>query len=264
MRGIICASTILAAAAAFAQPMGGQVDYMAGATKCQGYLAYDLAKQGKRPGILIVHDWNGIDTYEEGRAVQLAKMGYVAFCADIYGKGVRPKTVQENGQLAGKYKGDRKLFRERLQAALDELKKDPNVDPTKVVAIGYCFGGTGVLEMARAGMDVKGVVSFHGGLDAAPGFEANAARPESNGIAVKAKVLVCHGADDPFVPPAQVEAFKKEFATADMEFVAYPGAVHAFTEPHAGNDNTTGAAYNKAADEGSWAKMKAFFASLFN
>lgn len=242
------------AALAMAQPMGGQVDYMAGDTKCQGYLAYDMGRTGKRPGILIVHDWNSIDAYEEGRAIQLAKMGYVAFCADIYGKGVRPKTVQENGQLAGKYKGDRKLFRERLEAALVELKKDPHVDPANIVAIGYCFGGTGVLEMARAGMDVKGVVSFHGGLDSAPGFEAGQIKP---------KVLVCHGADDPFVPAAQVDAFKKEFASADMEFVAYRGAVHSFTEPASGNDPSTGAAYNKAADEGSWIKLKAFLKALF-
>lgn len=254
MRGTLFAVGLCATSIGFSQAMGGQVDYMAGDTKCQGYLAYDMSRAGKRPGILIVHDWNSIDAYEEGRAVQLARMGYVAFCADIYGKGVRPKTVQENGQLAGKYKADRTLFRQRLQAALDELRKDPNVDPSNIVAIGYCFGGTGVLEMARAGMDVKGVVSFHGGLDAAPGFEAGA---------VKAKVLVCHGADDPFVPAAQVEAFKREFAKADMEFVAFPGAVHSFTEPAAGNDNSKGAAYNKAADEGSWIKMKAFFGKVF-
>lgn len=236
------------------QPMGGQVDYMSGDTKCQGYLAYDMAKSGKRPGVLIVHDWNSIDAYEEGRAMQLAKMGYVAFCADIYGKGVRPKTPQESGQLAGKYKNDRQLYRERLSAALAALKDDPNVDPTKIAVIGYCFGGTGALEVARAGMDVKGVVSFHGGLDASTGFEAGP---------MIAQVLVCHGADDPFVPAAQVEAFKKEFANATMEFVSYPGAVHSFTEPNAGNDPSKGAAYNKAADEGSWAKMKEFLAKIF-
>lgn len=241
------------ASAALPQTMGAQIDYKAGETVCQGYLAFDMAKQGKRPGVLIVHDWNGIDEYEEGRAIQLAKLGYVAMCADIYGKGNRPKSVQENGAFASKYKGDRALFRERLKGALDELKKDPNVDATRVVAIGYCFGGTGVLEMARAGMDVKGIVSFHGGLDAGSGFEA---------ANVATKVLVCHGADDPFVPPAQVDAFKKEFGSADLEFESYAGAVHAFTEPKAGNDPKTGAAYNKAADEKSWAKMREFFARV--
>ncbi len=236
-----------------AQTMGAQIDYKAGETLCQGYLAFDMGKQGKRPGVLIVHDWNGIDAYEEGRAIQLAKMGYVAMCADIYGKGNRPKTNEENGAFAGKYKGDRALFRERLKGALDELKKDPNVDASKIIAIGYCFGGTGVLEMARAGMDVRGVVSFHGGLDAAAGFEASSIAP---------KVLVCHGADDPFVPPVQVDTFKQEFASADMTFIAYPGAVHAFTEPKAGDDPKKGAAYNKAADDKSWADMKAFFAKV--
>ncbi len=237
------------ATAGFSQTMGAQIDYKAGDTTCQGYLAFDMAKQGKRPGVLIVHDWNGIDEYEEGRAIQLAKLGYVAMCADIYGKGNRPKTVQENGAFASKYKGDRSLFRERLKGALDELKKDPRVDASKVVAIGYCFGGTGVLEMVRAGMDVRGVVSFHGGLDAAAGFEATT---------ITAKVLVCHGADDPFVPAAQVEAFRKEFASAELEFEAYPGAVHSFTEPKAGNNPKSGAAYNKEADEKSWAKMREF------
>jgi len=239
---------------AMSQTMGAQIDYKAGDAICQGYLAFDMAKQGKRPGILIVHDWNGIDEYEEGRAIQLAKLGYVALCADIYGKGNRPKNVQENGAFASKYKGDRALYRERLAGALAELKKDPNVDPNRVVAIGYCFGGTGVLEMARAGMDVKGVVSFHGGLDSAPGFEA---------ASISAKVLVCHGADDPFVPAAQVEAFKKEFGSADLQFEAYPGAVHSFTEPKAGDNPKSGAAYNKAADLKSWATMRAFLTTLF-
>jgi dienelactone hydrolase len=236
------------------QVMGGPLDYKVGTTDCQGYVAVDTMKSGKRPGILIIHDWNGIDAYEQGRAAQLAKLGYVAMCADIYGKGVRPKNAQESGAQASKYKSDRALFRERLMGALEVLKKDPNVDPNKVAAIGYCFGGTGVLELARMGADLRGVVSFHGGLDANPDMKAGPVIPS---------VLVLHGADDPFVPPAQVSDFRKEFAQAKMEFVAYPGAVHAFTEPNAGNDKSTGAAYNKAADEGSWAKMKAFFSEIF-
>jgi dienelactone hydrolase len=246
--------TLALAAGAGAQVMGGPIDYKAGNTPCQGYIAVDTLKQGKRPGILIVHDWNGIDEYEMGRAAQLAKMGYVAMCADIYGKGVRPKTVDESGAQASKYKGDRALYRERLMAALEVLKKDPSVDPNRVAAIGYCFGGTGALELARMGADLKGIVSFHGGLDADPNMKAGPIIP---------RILICHGADDPFVPPAQVSDFKKEFAQANMEFVSYPGAVHAFTEPHAGDLKMEGVAYNKAADEGSWAKMKQFFAEIF-
>ncbi len=239
---------------AYSQVMGGEIDYTSAGTICQGYLAKDLNKAGKRPGILIVHDWNGVDGYEESRAVQLAKLGYVALCADIYGKGVRPKNAQESGAQAGKYKSNRTLYRERLQSALDELKKDPNVDPNHVVAIGYCFGGTGVLEMARAGMAVQGVVSFHGGLDADPNMMAGT---------VTSKVLVLNGGDDQSATPEKVAALQKEFAGANIEIVAYPGAVHAFTVPTAGNDPSKGVAYNKDADEKSWAKMKTFFSALF-
>ncbi len=139
---------------AHGQVMGGPVDYKVGTTDCQGYVAVDTMKSGKRPGILIIHDWNGIDEYEQSRAAQLAKMGYVALCADIYGKGVRPKNNDESGAQASKYKANRALYRERLMGALELLKKDPNVDPNKVAAIGYCFGGTGVLELARMGADL--------------------------------------------------------------------------------------------------------------
>ena len=238
---------------AFGQATGVPVNYKVGTTECQGYVAADPSLKGKRPGVLIIHDWNSIDAYEEGRAIQLAKMGYVALCADIYGKGVRPKTADQSGAQASRYKANRVLFRERLMGALEVLKKDPRVNPAKVVAIGYCFGGTGVLELARMGADLRGVVSFHGGLDAAPNMKAGPVIPS---------VLVCHGADDPFVPASQVSDFKKEFSAAKLEFVSYPGAVHSFTEPDAGNDPKTGVAYNKAADEGSWIKMKKFFAEI--
>ncbi|MEQ1932983.1 MAG: dienelactone hydrolase family protein [Fimbriimonadaceae bacterium] len=236
-----------------AQVMGGPVDYKSGNTACQGYLAVDTLKSGRRPGILIIHDWNSIDDYEMSRATQLAKMGYVAMVADIYGKGVRPTTTDESGKQASKFKSDRMLFRDRLRSALEVLQKDSSVDPNKIVAIGYCFGGTGVLELARMGADLKGIVSFHGGLDAASGLEAGPIIP---------RVLVCHGADDPFVPAAQIVDFKAEFKAAKMEFVSYAGAVHSFTNPAAGADKASGAAYNKAADDASWAKMKAFLAEV--
>ena len=227
------------------------VEYKAGDVACEGWHAYDTAKQGRRPAVLIIHQWTGLSDNEKMRAKMLAELGYNVFAADIYGEGIRPQPP-EAGKEAGKYKGDRALYRARLNAALEVLKKDERTDATKIGAIGYCFGGTGVLELVRGGADVKGVVSFHGGLGTPTPQDAKN---------IKAEVLVCHGADDPFVPPGEVVAFKKEMKDAGVkyEFIAYPGAVHAFTQKGAGNDNSKGAAYNKDADEKSWASMKAFF-----
>ncbi len=232
------------------------IEYKQGDTVLEGFLAYDGASDKPRPGVLLVHDWMGVGDYAKSRAKQLAELGYVAFAADIYGKGVRPADAKEASALAGKYKGDRALYRERLQAGLAQLTSNQLVAPGQVAAIGYCFGGTGVLEVARSGQNVKGVVSFHGGLGSpTPGDAKN----------VKGRVLVLHGADDPFVKPDEVAAFKKEMEDAKVkyEFVAYPGAVHSFTRPDAGNDNSKGAAYNEAADKQSWAAMKKFFGELF-
>lgn len=232
------------------------VEYQQGDTPLEGFLAYDDATSAPRPGVLVVHDWMGVGDYAKSRAKQLAELGYVAFAADIYGKGVRPADAKAAGELAGKYKGDRGLYRERLKAALAQLTANKLVAPGKVAAIGYCFGGTGVLELVRDGAMVKGVVSFHGGLSSPSPQDARN---------IKAPVLVLHGADDPFVKPDEVAAFKKEMEDAGVkyEFVAYPGAVHSFTRPDAGNDNSKGAAYNEAADKASWIAMKDFFAKIF-
>jgi dienelactone hydrolase len=232
------------------------IEYKQGNTSLEGFLAYDDANTKPRPGVLLVHDWMGVGDYAKSRAKQLAELGYVAFAADIYGKGVRPTNPQEAGALAGKYKGDRALYRERLKAGLAQLTGNKLVAPGEVAAIGYCFGGTGVLEVARSGADVKGIVTFHGGLSTPTPEDAKN---------IKCPVLVLHGADDPFVKPDEVAAFKKEMADAHVkyEFVAYPGAVHAFTRPDAGNDNSKGAAYNEAADKQSWAAMKKFFGEIF-
>jgi dienelactone hydrolase len=210
----------------------------------------------KVPGVLVIHQWMGLTGHERMIADRLAALGYVAVAADIFGEGVRPKDVREAQAQASLYKGDRALYRRRIRAALDALKAQPGVDPGRLAVIGFCFGGTGALEAARAGMPVAGVVSFHGGLDAAPDPEA---RPFS------AKVLVCHGADDPNVPPKDVAAFHDEMrrVKADYTFIAYGGAVHAFTQKEAGNDNSKGAAYNEAAARRSWAHMKDFFAEIF-
>jgi dienelactone hydrolase len=232
------------------------IEYKSGDTTCEGFLAYDDAVKTPRPGVLIIHQWKGLGDYEKKRAEMIAGLGYVAFCADIYGKGVRPRDVKDAAAMAGKFKSDRALYRERLTAASAVLSKQPKVDPARLGAMGYCFGGTGALELARSGAPMLGVVSFHGGLNTpAP---ADAKR-------IKGRVLVLHGADDPFVPPAEVAAFKDEMETADVKYnlVAYPGAVHSFTHWDAGTDNATGAAYNKDADEKSWAAMTTFWAELF-
>lgn len=244
----------LAFSSAKAEIKESAVAYQAGDVACEGWHAYDSAKEGKRPAVLIIHQWTGVSENEKMRARLLAELGYNVFAADIYGKGVRPQPPAA-GQEAGKYKGDRALYRARLKAALDVLRADERTDTSQIAAIGYCFGGTGVLELARDGAEVKGVVSFHGGLGTPTPADAKN---------IKAEVLVCHGADDPFVPPAEVEGFHKEMKDAGVkyEFVAYPGAVHSFTQKAAGNDNSKGAAYNAAADEKSWQAMKEFFAKV--
>jgi dienelactone hydrolase len=231
------------------------VTYKQGNTELEGYLAYDDSNTRSRPGIMVVHDWNGLDGYEEGRTRMLAELGYVAFAVDIYGKGIHPTTDKENGELAGKYKSDRPLYRARLQAGLDELKAQRFVDTSRIAAIGYCFGGTGVLELARSGADIKGIVSFHGGLDSDTNDAAN----------IRCKVNIQHGELDPLSPLKQVNDLKKELDAAHVDYsvTLYANAVHAFTEKDAGNDPSKGVAYNELADKRSWTAMKAFFNELF-
>lgn len=227
-----------------------KIEYKQGDATLEGYLAYDDAKTGSRPGILIVHDWNGLDEYEEMRARQLAELGYVAFAADIYGKGVRPKNAQESGAEAGKYRSNPALFRARLQAGIDELRKQQSVDTKKVAAIGYCFGGGGVLELARSGADVTGVVSFHGAL--------GTTMPAKAGD-VKAKVMVIHAAQDPSCPRELFDKFLDEMkdAKVDYQTVVYNLNVHPFTV-------VGGPSYDATADRRSWAAMKTFFDEIFH
>ncbi|MEZ5325255.1 MAG: dienelactone hydrolase family protein [Verrucomicrobiales bacterium] len=231
-----------------------EVIYGDDAAPLNGYFAApaDLKADEMRPGILVIHDWTGLQEYAKERTRQLAELGFIAFAADVYGKGVRPANPQECGVQAGIYKSDRTLFRKRLNAALDVLKKHKHCDSENLAAIGYCFGGTGVIELARSGADVKGIVSFHGGLDSP--------KPE-DGKNIKAKVLICHGADDPYVPEESIDAFVKEMndAGVDWQMISYSGAVHSFTKPDAGDDNSKGAAYNKNADKRSWEHMRTFF-----
>lgn len=232
------------------------VEYRQGDARLVGYLAYPKDAKGSLPGVLVVHEWLGLNDYAKRRADQLAELGYVAFAADIYGDGKIITDTKEAGKLSGSYKKDRPLLRARVAAALATLKAQPGVATDKIAAIGYCFGGTTVLELARSGVNVAGVVSFHGGLDTpAPQDARN----------IRAKVLALHGADDPYVPADQVAAFENEMRQggADWQLIAYGGAVHGFTNPANGSDNSKGAAYNAAADARSWAAMQQFFGELF-
>ena len=232
------------------------VKYSAGDTECVGFLAYDDAASGKRPGVLISPEWMGLNDYARSRAKQLAEMGYVALALDPYGAGKNAADVKQASEWSGALKKDRKTLRARAMAALETLKKQERVDTNKIAAIGYCFGGTTVLELARAGAPIAGVVSFHGGL--------STDMPATAG-GVKAKVLVCHGADDPFVPEAEVQAFQKEMrdAKADWSLVAYGNTVHSFTNPGASAAGLQGVAYNESSDKRSWQAMTDFFAELF-
>lgn len=232
------------------------VEYKQGDAMLEGLSVYDDSISGKRPGVLVVHQWKGLGDYEKKRAEMLAKLGYNVFAVDIYGKGVRPKDPKEASAQAGKYKGDRTLLRERVKAGLEQLRQNSNTDPKHIAAIGYCFGGTTVLELARSGADISGVVSFHGGLSTPTPADAKN---------IKCKVLALHGADDPNVPQKEVEGFEQEMrdANADWQLVAYGGAVHSFTDWNAGNNNSKGSAYNEKADKRSWEAMKQFFAEIF-
>jgi dienelactone hydrolase len=234
------------------------VEYKQDGAVLEGFHVYDDAVTGKRPAVLVVHQWTGLGNYEKKRARMLAELGYNVFAADVYGKGVRPPAPGPAGEEAGKYKNDRALYRGRLMAALEVLQKDERTDPARIAAIGYCFGGAGALELARAGAPLSGVVSFHGSLDAGEGFAAKA------GVKMP-RILVLHGAADPYSPAAQVADLEKEMkaAGADMKVVLYDGAVHAFTQPQAGDDPSKGAAYNAEADRKSWEAMKNLFAEIF-
>lgn len=232
------------------------VEYRHGDTVLEGVVTYDDARSGPRPAVLVIHQWKGLSDYEKKRSRMLAELGYVAFAADIYGRGVRPPTPEEAGREAGKYKADRGLLQARAKSALDQVRRLPQVDGRRVAAIGYCFGGTAALELARSGADVSGVVSFHGGL-------ANPT-PE-NARQIRARVLALHGADDPFVPAAEVAGFEDEMrkARVDWQLVSYGGAVHSFTDWSADGSFNPGAKYQEAADRRSWEAMKTFFAEIF-
>jgi len=253
---VILIMVLMATVTIKAEVMTKEVLYNDDGVELEGFLAWDNSFSGQRPGVLVVHEWTGLNDYTKSRCRQLAGMGFVAFAVDMYGKGIRPQNREEAAQQATIYRSDRPLMRRRVRAGLEVLLNNELCDTKRVAAIGYCFGGGTVLELARSGADISGVVSFHGNLDTPdPSVAKN----------IKCKILVCHGADDPHVPFEQVEAFFKEMRAAgvDFQFIAYSGAVHSFTNPSAGDDPSRGAAYNAVADRRSWAHMKLFFAELF-
>lgn len=248
-------STLLAIGISNAEIVTKTIEYESADATCEGWHAYDDSVEGTRPSVLIVHQWTGLTDYEKMRAEMLAKLGYNVFALDIYGKGIRPQPP-EAGEMAGKYKGDRDLYRERLTDGLAVLKGLPQTDTDKLAAIGYCFGGTGVLELARSGAEIDGVVSFHGGLGTPTPEDAKD---------IVCEVVALHGAVDPYVPVDEVHDFHSEMLDANVAytFTAYPDAVHAFTQKFAGDDPSKGAAYNAEADARSWEAMKNFFVRIF-
>jgi dienelactone hydrolase len=257
-------TTFTLAAVALLSPVTGAiaavktetVEYKLGSQTLKGFVAYDDAVTVKRPGVLVVPEWWGLDDYAKARAQQLAELGYVAFAADYYGDGKTTTQANDAAAMATPVRSDPGKFRALGEAALKELKARPEVDPQKVAAIGYCFGGAAVLELARGGGDVLGVVSFHGAL---------ATQAPAKVGAVKAKVLACHGADDPMVKPEEVAAFMSEMkeAAVDYSIIAYGGAQHSFTNTRADSHNIPGIKYDEKADKRSWEAMKVFFAELF-
>lgn len=229
------------------------VTYKDGDTECEGFAAWDANLKGKRPVVLVIHDWMGRGEFDEARAKQLAALGYLAFSVDVYGKGVRPANAGEAGKTAGAWKNDSEALRSRLQAGLNAAIALEQADKEKVGAMGYCFGGFSALELARSGADVKGVISFHGSLRSATPEDAKN---------IKGKVLVLHGADDDFESVAVINKEMKD-AGVDYELDLYGHTVHAFTNPKAGNDPSRGVAYSAQADARSWQRMEEFFAEIF-
>lgn len=233
------------------------IDYRDGSLNLRGLLAYDETVQGKRPGIVVVHEAWGLGDHAMDQTKILAGMGYVALAADMYGDRRMATDLPSAMELMGDMRTDPAKLRGRAGAAVAALRAQPNVDGSRMAAIGFCFGGTTVLELARGGADLKGVVSFHGGLQTGAPAQKGAVMP---------KVLVCTGADDPMVPPAQVVDFEDEMraAGADWQVIAYGGTVHGFTNPNAGKIvKLDGVAYNAQAARRSWAAMQAFFDEIF-
>ena len=234
--------------------MTSEIDYKQDSTVFKSFIAYDDKITGKRPGVLVVHEWWGLNDFVREKAKALAALGYVAFAPDMYGDGKTTTSADEAGKLSGAVRADPAVLRARIAAALEKLRSDIHVDKTRIACIGYCFGGGVALELARSGADVRGVVSFHGSLaTTTPATE----KP-------KARILICHGADDTFVTMDQVAGLIEELkkVKADYEVDIYAHAVHAFSNPDADKAGLPGVAYNAEADRMSWEQMKKFLGEV--
>lgn len=236
-----------------------EIVYTSDSTNLKGFLVYDNNIKGNRPGVLIVHEWWGLNDYARSRARMLAELGYTAFALDMYGDGKTATHPEDAQKFATAIFSNVKVGEDRFLAAYSFLKGQETVEPNNIAAVGYCFGGAVVLHMARIGTDLKAVASFHGGIQAIT--------PAQEGV-VKAFILVCNGADDPFTTPEQIEAFKKEMDSAKVnyEFINYEGAVHSFTNPSAdsvGKKFNMPLAYNEKADKESWQEMQKVFTRVF-
>ncbi|MFO0836999.1 MAG: dienelactone hydrolase family protein [Phycisphaerae bacterium] len=253
-RALAIGLTLIVVAAAQAKLVTQTIEYKHDQLTLKGYLAYDDAASGKRPGVLVVHEWWGCNEYARKRAEQLAGLGYVALAVDMYGEGVTTSDPNKAGELAGQARKDVEQWRARVRAGLDALVKQEQCDPKRVAAIGYCFGGSTVLQLAFSGADVAGVVSFHGSL-----------MPPKPDDKIKAKILVLHGADDPMVPAEAISAFQEGLrkAGADWQMTYYGKAVHSFTNPGADAVGIDGVRYDRSADLRSWQAMRQFFNELF-
>ncbi len=237
-----------------------QIDYEANGVKLKGYIAWDANQTGPRPGVLVVHEWWGQTDYIRSRARMLAELGYTGFAVDMYGDGKTASHPDDAGKFMTEVLNNMDEGVARFEAARKVLANHPGTDPSRIAAIGYCFGGAVILEMARRGMDLKGVASFHGNLSTQTRVDPGS---------IKAKILVLHGDDDVLVPQEQVDAFKTEMlnARAEMKFLGYPGALHGFTNPAAtenGKKYGLPLAYNKSVDQQSWNELRNFLAEIFS
>jgi dienelactone hydrolase len=249
-------AVVVFASAAAAEVRTKEIHYKQGDTVLQGFLAWNDGMKDKRPGVLVVHEWWGHNDHVRDQAKRLAEAGYVGFALDMFGKGKVTTHPNEAQAFMAEAKKDPARLKARFQAALDELKRDPHVAADRIAAIGYCFGGSVVLDEARSGADLDAVVSLHGAL-----ATDHPAQPGK----VKARILVLTGAADPFVPAEQVAAFTKEMNAAGAKFqvVSYPGVKHAFTNPNAGKAGLDALEYNAEADKKSWEALLAFFKEVF-